>query len=241
MRGSMPWCTAFSSSGCSSSDGSSASPGISSMSHATFSRLDSRSCSIARYSLQVMTSSSSGTSSRASRMKTRNRSARFSSVCSARRGSVRIRPEHGVERIEQEVRPDARLQRLQPRLGERRRIGAGAQPEVFVHGRRDHAAADSARATLQSQRLWRAAPAVLHRQRRERPGDGGGDQRRHRRAPRSIARCRCWPLVQLAGDAQARRARAAATARASARSTGAAARRRRGSGASAIAARPRHR
>jgi len=36
----------------------------------------------------------------------------------------------GVQAIEQKVRPDARLQRLQARLGERRRERLGVQPEV---------------------------------------------------------------------------------------------------------------
>jgi hypothetical protein len=46
--------------------------------------------------------------------------------------------EHAVQAVEQEMRPDARLQRLQPRLGDRRRQRAHAQPEVSdQHGGRD--------------------------------------------------------------------------------------------------------
>ena len=38
--------------------------------------------------------------------------------------------EHGVDAVEQEMRPYARLQRLQPRLGDRRRQRLGAQMKV---------------------------------------------------------------------------------------------------------------
>ena len=38
--------------------------------------------------------------------------------------------QHRVDAVEQEVRADARLQRLQPRFGDRRRQRPGAQPEI---------------------------------------------------------------------------------------------------------------
>ena len=38
--------------------------------------------------------------------------------------------QHGVDAVEQKVRADARLQRLQPRLGQRRRQRAAAQIEI---------------------------------------------------------------------------------------------------------------
>ena len=44
--------------------------------------------------------------------------------------------QHGIDAVEQEMRPDARLQRLQPRLGQRRRQGAVAQVEVVQDQRR---------------------------------------------------------------------------------------------------------
>src|SRR5262249_52182827 len=38
--------------------------------------------------------------------------------------------QHRVDAVEEKVRPDARLQRLQPRLGERRRERLDQQPEI---------------------------------------------------------------------------------------------------------------
>ena len=45
-------------------------------------------------------------------------------------GLLADQAQHGVDAVEQEMRPDARLQRLQPRLGQRRRQRAVAQVEV---------------------------------------------------------------------------------------------------------------
>ena len=78
---------------------------------------------------------------------TRNRSAMSSSAASARRGSLRIERQHGVDAVEQEVRPDARLQRLQARLGDRRRERLGAKLKVDEQ----HAA------TISAERRRRAA------------------------------------------------------------------------------------
>ena len=74
-----------------------------------------------RYWRHSSTSSASGARSRLSRISTRNRSARSSSAASARLRIAAHQRQHGVDAVEQEMRPDARLQRLQPRLGERRR------------------------------------------------------------------------------------------------------------------------
>ena len=85
------------------------------------SRSPRRSFSRSRYCRHSSTSSASGASSRLSRISTRKRSAMSSSALSARRGSLRTSDSTRVDAVEQEMRPDARLQRLQPRLGDRRR------------------------------------------------------------------------------------------------------------------------
>ena len=46
--------------------------------------------------------------------------------------------QHGIDAVEQKMRPDARLQRLQPGLGQRRRKRAAAQIEVAQHQQRGH-------------------------------------------------------------------------------------------------------
>jgi hypothetical protein len=43
--------------------------------------------------------------------------------------------QHGVDAVEEKMRPDARLQRLQPRFRERRRVGTQVQSEVSEHER----------------------------------------------------------------------------------------------------------
>ena len=59
-----------------------------------------------------------------------------SSAVSARRRLGAHERQHRVDAVEQEVGPDPRLQRLQPRLGDRRRQRLGAQPEIAEQHRR---------------------------------------------------------------------------------------------------------
>ncbi len=65
------------------------------------------------------------------------------SAASARRGSLRTSDSTRGDAVEQEVRADARLQRLQPRLGDRRRQRASAQPEIGDQQRIDAASANA--------------------------------------------------------------------------------------------------
>src|SRR5687767_11389681 len=91
-------------------------------------------------------------------------------------GALRVAPDerqHRVQAVEQEMRTDARLQRLQPRLGERRRIGLGEQTQVG-----EQSAAD--------QRAQQEQP----RRRREHaePPEARSSQRYHQRYHRRAAR-----------------------------------------------------
>jgi hypothetical protein len=67
----------------------------------------------------------------------RNRSARSSSARSALRVAADER-EHGIQAVEEEMRPDPRLQRLQARLGERRRERLREQAEIAEQGGSRH-------------------------------------------------------------------------------------------------------
>ncbi len=66
------------------------------------------------------------------------RAEQFRQVLQRALGARRIAPDqrqHRVQAVEQEMRADARLQRLQPRLGQRRRVGAQVQRQVGEHER----------------------------------------------------------------------------------------------------------
>ena len=76
-------------------------------------------------------------------------------------GALRVgahQREHGVDAVEQEMRPDARLQRLQPRLGDRRRQRPRAQPEVGEQ-RAAPSAGRAARGAASAARLRQLAAA----------------------------------------------------------------------------------
>ncbi len=130
------------------------------------------------------------------------------SASSARRGSLRISDEHAVDAVEQEVRADARLQRLQPRLDDRGRERAGAQLEVVeqtgdqqqgeaefaqqrvVRSRRDERAermSGERGAERDARSGDRADPIGLTRDpRRRRPQQGEREEQRGRDRPRGL-------------------------------------------------------
>ena len=89
----------------------------------------------------------SGASVRLSAISTRKRSARSSSARSARLRLGADERKDGVDAVVEEMRPDARLQRLDARLRDGRREGAGAQVEVGEGdaGREEHEEGHAAR------------------------------------------------------------------------------------------------
>ena len=108
----------------------------------TVSRSPRRSCSSSRYWRHSSTSSASGVELA---VVAHQHAEQVGHVLERGFGAPRVaahQRQHGVDAVEQEMRPDARLQRLQPRLGDRRRQRAGAQMEVDEQRRRRRRSAE---------------------------------------------------------------------------------------------------
>ena len=132
-----------------------------SMCQSTFSRSPSRSCSSSRYCRHSSTSRAIGVSSRLSR---HQHAEELGQVLERGLGALRVladQRQHRIDAVEQEVRADARLQRLQPRL---RRAPATARARA---GGSRRAAAPSTSSTSSAERAQRRG--LAHRQRRVQP------------------------------------------------------------------------
>ena len=132
LRAAIAWRTLFSTSGCSSRFGTRASSVSGSKSYRTREPSPKRACSISRYLARNSRSSLSGTSCALRRSSAiRSRSLSRTSIRSAASHVAVHQRGDAVQRVEQEVRVELALQRLQLRLGEPRLELRGAQRAVL--------------------------------------------------------------------------------------------------------------
>ena len=172
--GSTPWRTAFSTSGCSSSGGTRARAGlrVELPAHVqAAAEADLLDVEVALRQLDLLGQRDRLGAARRWRRETARPGLRARPR--PRAGSSAHQRERGVERVEQEVRPDARLQLGQARrgLGRQRRLGAQAQPlEDRRRHRRAGAAPGRSRAARRGRRPRRRA-ATARPARRAAGGD----------------------------------------------------------------------
>ena len=181
LDGSIPWYTAFSSKGCSTSGGTSASPGMLLRCHSTCRRSVSRSL----LEGEILTAELDLVGERHEFAVVAHQDAK--EIGHVEQRGFRLfrvgahERQHRVDAVEQEMRANPGLKRLQPRLGDRRRQRLRAQAEIAEQ----HAEISSANAMCRSsaQRRMRQLP-------REERVHADADEDRQCRRP--AARRSCW-------------------------------------------------